>query len=170
MDVPISEHKILHYFNRQRVKEYCKEFGWTEITASNRKQLFIDFCKEMRLSYSYNPVFLISFLTCMNDKGEAKLDEIVDSFTAYYENRRESGLKAEKRKCIFTKGNYTAKDVQSLILSMPFRRFEDMGYMHHSKYMGVLQIDKSIMRNLTEEDKENVLNYCYQALNRYWNE
>lgn len=170
MDVPISDHKTLHFFNRERVKEYCDKFGWTEITASNRKQLFVDFCKEMRLSYSYKPVFLISFLTCMNDKGEAKLNEIVDSFTAYYENRRERGLKPEKRKCIFTKGNYTAKDVQSLILSMPFRRFEDMGYMHHSKYIGVLQIDKSIMKNFDEEDMENILNYCYQALDRYWKE
>ena len=33
-----------------------------------------------------------------------------------------------KKPCIFTKGEYSVKDVENLILSMPFKRFEDMGY------------------------------------------
>ncbi len=168
MDVPISEHKTLHYFEHKRVKEYCEQFGWTEITASNRKQLFLDFCKKMNMSYSYKPVFLISFISCMNEKGEASLAEIAESFALYYEDRIMQGLPAEKKNCIFTKGGYTEKDVETLILSNPFKRFEDMGYMHHSKYLGVLQIDKSIMKSFDDNDVSDLLTYCSDALDMYW--
>lgn len=168
MDVPISEHKTLHYFERKRVKEYCEQFGWIEITPSNRKQLFLDFCRKMSMSYSYKPVFLISFISCMNEKGEANLGEIAESFAWYYENRIKQGLPAEKKNCIFTKGSYTIKDVETLILSNPFKRFEDMGYMHHSKYLGVLQIDKSIIKSFDDNDTSDLLTYCTDALDKYW--
>ena len=168
MDVPISEHKTLHFFNKERVKEYCQKFGWTEITASNRKQLFLDFCDEMQMSYSYKPVFLIAFLSCMNERGEAMLSEVAQSFAWYYEDRIKNGMPAEKKNCIFTKGGYTAKDVERLIINMPFKRFEGMGYMRHSKYLGIIQIDKSIMKTLDDNDISDILTYCTEALERYW--
>lgn len=168
MDVPISEHRTLHYFNKERVKEFCQKFGWTEITPSNRKQLFLDFCSEMQMSYSYKPVFLISFISNMNEKGEASLADVAESFACYYENRARKGLPAEKKKCIFTKGDYTLKDVERLILSMPFKRFEGMGYMRHSKYLGIIQIDKSIMKTFDDDDISTILTYCTDALDRYW--
>jgi len=168
MDVPISEHRTLHYFNKERVKEFCQKFGWTEITAANRKQLFIDFCNEMQMSYSYKPVFLFAFLSCMNEKGEASLSDVVEAFTWYYEDRIQNGLPAEKKNCIFTKGDYTAKDVERLILSMPFKRFEGMGYMRHSKYLGIIQIDKSIMKDWSDSDAEALQKRCSEALERYW--
>lgn len=168
MIVPISEHRSLNYFNRERVKEYCKQFGWTEITASNRKQLFLDFCNEMQMSYSYKPVFLISFLSCMNERGEAELSDVAELFADYYEERARNGFPAEKKNCIFTKGGYSSKDVEKLILGMPFKRFEGMGYMRHSKYLGIIQIDKSIMKDWNDSDLETVVKNCNDALERYW--
>lgn len=168
MEVPISEHRTLHFFNKERVREYCQKFGWTEITVSNRKQLFLDFCNEMQMSYSYKPVFLISFLSNMNEHGEAMLSDVAESFMWYYEDRIKKGLPAEKKNCIFTKGDYTIKDVEKLILGMPFKRFEGMGYMRHSKYLGIIQIDKSIMKTLDDDDISTILTYCTDALDRYW--
>ncbi len=168
MEVPISESKTLYYFNRERVKEYCARFGWTEITASNRKQLFLEFCKTMNMSYSYKPVFMMAFISCMNEYGEASVVDVAEQFSAYYEDRIAKGLPAENKNCIFTRGSYTMKDVEKLILSMPFKRFEDMGYMHHSKYLGIIQIDKSIMKNLDDDDISELLTYCSGALDKYW--
>lgn len=168
MEVPISKHRTLHFFNKERVKEYCQKFGWTEITAANRKHLFLDFCNEMQMSYSYKPVFLISFLSNMNEKGEAMLSDVAESFAWYYEDRIKKGLQAEKKNCIFTKGDYNQKDVEKLILNMPFKRFEGMGYMRHSKYLGIIQIDKSIIRSLDDNDVSTIMTYCRDALERYW--
>ena len=104
----------------------------------------------------------------MNKDGEVRLGDLADSFAWYYEDRIKNGLAAEKKTCIFTKGRYSKKDVERLILSMPFKRFEEMGYLHHSKYLGVLQIDKSIMKSLDENDLSDLLTYCSNALERYW--
>ena len=56
------------------------------------------------------------------------------------------------------------------ILSMPFKRFEDMGFMSHSKYLGMIQLDRHIMHRLTEEDVERLKEYSEQALMRYYKE
>ena len=50
--------------------------------------------------YSYKPVFLFAFLSCMNEKGEASLSDVVEAFTWYYEDRIQNGLPAEKKNCI----------------------------------------------------------------------
>ena len=110
----------------------------------------------------------MAFLSCMNERGEAVLTEVAESFASYYEERIKRGLQAEKSTCIFTKGGYTIKDVERLILNMPFNRFEGMGYMRHSKYLGIIQIDKSIMKTLDDEDISAILSYCTDALERYW--
>ena len=40
--------------------------------------------------------------------------------------------------------------------------------MRHSKYLGVIQIDKSIMKTLDDDDISTILTYCKDALERYW--
>ena len=40
--------------------------------------------------------------------------------------------------------------------------------MRLSKYLGVTQIDKSIMKTLDDDDISTILTYCTDALERYW--
>lgn len=168
MEVPISEHRTFKYFEPHRIPQLCKEFGWKQITSANIKQMFMDMAKKMNMSYSYKPVFIKAFLEHMNEDGEARIEDVVQEFAAFYEERIERGLPAEKKKCIFTKGGYTEKDVERLILAMPFKRFEDMNFMHHSKYMGVIQLDKQIVKQLTDDNIRELRQYCDIALERYF--
>ena len=90
------------------------------------------------------------------------------SFAAFYEDRIARGLPAEKKNCIFTKGGYTQKDVERLILSMPFKRYEDMHIMHHSKHLGTLEFYKALARQLTAEDYAAIRESCKTAIARYF--
>lgn len=65
---------------------------------------------------------------------------------------------------------YTEKDVERLILNMPFKRFEDMGFMHHAKYLGTVQIDREIFKKLTQKDISELHKYCDASLKRYFGE
>lgn len=168
MEVPISEHRTFKYFEPNRVPELCRQFGWKQITSANIKQMFMDMAKKMNMSYSYKPVFINAFLEHMNAEGEARLEDVVQEFAGFYEDRIANGLPAEKKKCIFIKGGYTEKDVERLILSMPFKRFEDMNFIHHSKYMGLIQLDRQIVKHLTQEDICSLRQYCDDALERYF--
>ena len=166
--VPFSEHRKVYYFAKKRPAEFAKEFGWKLITPATMKDMFMDMAQTMTMSYSYKPVFIQAFLEHMSREGDARLSDVVETFTAYYENRIERGLPAEKKTCIFTKGNYTEKDVERLILNMPFKRFEDMGFMHHAKYLGTVQIDREIFKKLTQEDISELHKYCDASLKRYF--
>lgn len=168
MEVPIGEHRSFKYFLPERVLILCKEFGWVQITAANKKNMFMDMAKQMNMSYSYKPVFIKALLEHMDSEGEARLEDIVDEFKYFYEDRITQGLPAEKKPCIFTKGGYTDKDVEKLILSMPFKRFEDMGFIHHSKCLGIIQLDHQIMKYFTDNDVEQLRKYSDKALSQYF--
>jgi superfamily II DNA or RNA helicase len=170
MEVPIGEKRSFKFFEKDTVKKYAKEFGWTVITKDNQKEIFMDMVKTMQMSYSYKPVFLLSFLKNMNETGSAKLEDVAKDFAAYYENRKERGLPPEKKQCIFTKGDYTEKDVEQLILRMPFKRFEDMHAMHHAKQLGIIEFYKSLAKQLTEEDYDIIRQSSEEALKKYFGE
>ena len=168
MEVPVGEHRSFKFFQKSTVEKYAKEYGWTLITKANMKEIFLQMVDTMTMSYSYKPVFMLAFLDNMNDAGEARLEDVARSFAAFYEDRRAHGLPAEKKNCIFTKGGYSQKDVERLILSMPFKRYEDMHIMHHSKHLGTLQFYKTLVRQLTDEDYAAIRESCHQAIDRYF--
>lgn len=170
LEVPISEHRSFKYFNSDRPAEYAKRFGWKMITAANMKEMFFSMVTAMTMSYSYKPVFILAFLEHMNRDGEARLEDVVSEFASYYIARKEKGLPAEKKKCIFTRESFTDKEVEKLILSMPFKRFEDMNFMHHAKHLGIIQIDKHIMKQVTEEELKYLRKCCYRSLKKYFGE
>lgn len=124
----------------------------------------------MTMSYSYKPVFILAFFDHMDDSGQARIEDVVQEFASFYEQRMEQGKIAEKRPCIFTRGGYTDKDVERLILSMPFKRFEDMNFIHHAKHLGIIQLEKSIFRRLDGADIEKIRECCKAALKQYFGE
>ena len=170
MEVPVGENRSFRFFEKDTVKNYAAEFGWTVITRDNMKSLFMDMIKQMTMSYSYKPVFLLAMLRNMDETGSARLQDVAADFAAFYEDRRARGLPPEKKNCIFTKGGYTPRDVEQLILRMPFRRFEDMHAMHHAKQLGTLRFYQQLMKQLTDEDMESIRACCEAAIRRYYHE
>ena len=120
--------------------------------------------------YSYKPVFLLSMLKNMDETGSAKLADVAADFAGFYEDRKAKGLPPEKKTCIFTKGGYTPRDVEQLILRMPFRRFEDMHAVHHAKQLGTIQFYKALFNQLTEDDFDQIRESSNEALRRYFGE
>ncbi len=170
MEVPVSDHRSFCFFEKETVRKYAEQFGWTLITRENMKSVFLKMMETMTMSYSYKPVFMLAFLDSMDGMGRAKLSDVAADFAAFYEKRREAGETVEKRPCIFTRGGYTQRDVERLILSMPFRRFEDMHVMHHSRQLGTLEFYRQLMKQLTPEDLEQIREWCRQGIRRYFAE
>ncbi|MDD6081554.1 MAG: hypothetical protein PUB89_01760 [Oscillospiraceae bacterium] len=51
---------------------------------------------------------------------------------------------------------------------MPFARFEDMGFMHHAKHLGVIRLDRYI--KLCAEDVDKILESCSRGIERYFSD
>ena len=166
--VPMSEHRVFKYFKEESLERYAKEYGWTLIDDQNRKNLFMEMVVEMDMSYSYKPVLLKAILQNVDKQGRVKIDDIVTYFRAFYEDRRARGEVVEKHNSIFAKGNYTDKEAARNILSNPFKRFEDMNMMRHTKTIGIIEVEPTVWKRLTEEDKQRILKVCDVKLEEYY--
>ena len=166
--VPMSEHRTFKYFKEETLKKYAEQYGWTLIDDNNRKSVFMDTIRQMDMSYSYKPVLMKAILLYADDKGRVKLDDIVAFFRSYYENRRASGLPVEKKNSIFAKGGYTDKEAERNILANPFKRFEDMQMLRHTRTLGIVQVDESVWKHLTKEERAEIAAICDEKLNGYF--
>ena len=128
----------------------------------------MDMIRQMDMSYSYKPVLIKAILLYSDEKGRIKLDDIVSYFRSYYEGRRASGLPVEKKNSIFAKGDYTDKEAERNILSNPFKRFEDMQMLRHTKTLGIVQVDESVWKRLSKDEKAEIEKICDDKLEAYF--
>ena len=167
--VDLSGNRKFKYYKKERVEEYSEKFGWTIITDDNRHELFMDMIRKMLMDHSYKPVLIKAIFEYADAKGRVRLDDIVRFFRTFYENRRSAGLIVEKADSIYAKGNYTDKQIEYSVLANPFKRFEDMQMVRHTKTLGVIEVDGSVWRRLTKEEKEEISSICEKKLETYYN-
>ena len=166
--VPMSEHRTFKYFKEETLEAAAKQFGWQIINDENRKELFMKMIEQMDMSYSYKPVLIKAILKYADNKGRIKLDDISAYFKEYYEGRRNAGLVVEKSNSIFAKGGYTDKEAQRNILANPFKRFQDMQMLRHTKTLGIVEVEPTVWRNLTDDEKLEIEKICDEKLERYF--
>lgn len=166
--VPMSEHRTFKYFKEETLISYAEKYNWKLIDDNNRIDLFMEMVEQMDMSYSYKPVLLKAIFAHDDTKGRVKISDIVDYFRSFYEARRKAGLIVEKANSIYAKGNYADKDVERNILSNPFKRFEDMNMMRHTKTLGMVEVDSTVWKRLSAEDKTNIIKICNDKLEKYY--
>ena len=166
--VPMSEHRTFKYFKEETLERYAKQYGWTLIDDSNRKELFLEMVRQMDMSYSYKPVLIKAILRHADEKGSIQLADIVAYFRAYYEGRRAAGLVVEKPNSLFARGGYTDKEAERNILGNPFKRFEDMQMLRHTRTLGIVQVDESVWKKLTAGEKAEMEKICEEKLEQYF--
>ncbi len=166
--VPMSEHRTFKYFKEETLEKYAEQFSWQLISDDNRKDLFMDMVRQMDMSYSYKPVLIKAILIYADEKGRVKISDIVSYFKEYYEKRRASGLVIEKAGSIYAKGGYTDKDVERNVLANPFKRFEDMQMVRHTKTLGIIEVDSSVWKKLSKDEKAKIDRICDEKLNGYY--
>ena len=166
--VPIGEKRFFNYYRKETVERYAAEFGWDIITAVNITEKFLHFVEKMDMSFSYKPVLLKAIFDHIDSDGKIRVIDIVNYFIDFYEERKENGLVAEKLTSIYQKGGYTEKDVERNIFSNPFKRFSDMRFLRRCKDVSYIEINPIIFRNLTETDKEWILDICDTKIAEYY--
>ena len=166
--IPMSEHRTFKYFKEETLAATAEEFGWTLIDDSNRKAMFMDMVRRMDMSYSYKPVLVLAVLECADPSGRMKLADLVSFFRAFYAKRRADGLSVEKKNSLYCREDVTDKEIERNILINPFKRFEDMQMMRHTKTLGIVEVDSTIWKRLTDEEKGEIAQICQEKLQHYY--
>jgi len=166
--VPMNEHRTFKYFREETLEAAAAKYGWTLIDDSNRKTMFMDMVRRMDMSYSYKPVLMLAVLACADGKGRMKLTDLVQFFRSFYADRRSRGLIVEKPNSLYCREDVTDKEIERNILANPFKRFEDMQMMRHTKTLGIVEVDNSVWKRLTEEEKAEIKGICKEKLEGYY--
>ncbi len=166
--VPMSEHRTFKYFREKTLEAAAEKYGWTLIDDSNRKAMFMDMVRRMDMSYSYKPVLMLAVLACADGKGRMKLTDLVQFFRSFYVDRRSRGLIVEKPNSLYCREDVTDKEIERNILANPFKRFEDMQMMRHTRTLGIVEVDNSVWKRLTEEEKTEIRGICEEKLEGYY--
>lgn len=61
------------------------------------------------------------------------------------------------------------KETERNILSNPFKRFEDIQMIRHTKTLGIVQVDESVWKHLSEDEKAAIERVCDEKLDSYFN-
>lgn len=166
--IPMSEHRTFKYFKEETLTAAAEKFGWTLIDDSNRKAMFMDMVRRMDMSYSYKPVLMLAVLECADPSGRMKLANLVSFFRTFYAKRREAGLSVEKKNSLYCREDITDKEIERNILINPFKRFEDMQMMRHTKTLGIVEVDPTIWKRLSQEEKGDIARVCNEKLTTYY--
>jgi type I site-specific restriction endonuclease len=168
LEVPVGDKRSFKYFREETVRKYASEFGWDLITPANMKDKFMDMVKVMDMSFSYKPVLLKAMLDHVDDKGRVRVEDIVDYFIEFYNDRKNRGLVVEKKSSIFCKEGFTRKEVERNIFANPFRRFEDMRFMRRCREIEYVEFNRHVFRKLTKDDIDWIIEHCDKKLEEYY--
>ena len=170
LEIPMSGNRTFKYFKEESIESYAKQFNWEFITPENIKDKFLEFVNKMDMSYSYKPVLLKAIFANSDENGKIFINDIVDYFIDYYTTRKENGLVVEKKKCLYLRDDYTRKEVEKNIFANPFKRFEDMNFMLRSREIEYVEVNKNIMKKLTEQEIQWIVKHCDEKLQEYYGE
>ena len=167
LEIPMSGRRAFRYFKEETVQKYAEEFGWTLITRENRRELFWAMIQRMDMTFSYKPVFVKAVMAHADKHGRVRLADIASYCRKYYEGRKQAGLVVEKQKSLYCREDYSDEEIIRNILANPFRRFDEMQVMHHTRSLGIIQIDEDVWP-MTDEEVAKICQICDEKLAQYY--
>lgn len=170
VEFPFGSKKI-SLFSPEDVEKYRKELNIQEHNDDTVRDDFFAFLEERDYSLSYKMPFLLSFIDHMDTIGDAKIEDVLTDYIAFYQDRIDKGLPVDRPSCPYNAE--TLKDrkmIKSSMLTNPFEKFERKRFMYYSKDLGVISLNHALMAKMSGEDWERVKGQMREDLERYYKE
>lgn len=169
-EFPFGSKKI-SLFSPEDVEKYRKELNIQEHNDETVRDDFFAFLEERDYSLSYKMPFLLSFIDHMDTIGDAKIEDVLTDYIAFYQDRINKGLPVDRPSCPYNAE--TLKDrkmIKSSMLTNPFEKFERKRFMYYSKDLGVISLNHALLAKMSERDWERVKGQMREDLERYYKE
>ena len=168
VEFPFGSKKI-SLFSPADVEKYRKELNIQEHNDDTVRDDFFAFLEERDYSLSYKMPFLLSFIDHMDTIGDAKIEDVLTDYIAFYQDRIDKGLPVDRPSCPYNAE--TLKDrkmIKSSMLTNPFEKFERKRFMYYSKDLGVISLNHALLAKMSEGDWERVKRQMKEDLERYY--
>lgn len=136
-------------------------------TASDKRNYLLDYCRTMKMSYSYKPVLILALLHA-GDNGIVSIDKAAHYFRDYYAERRAQGLSVEKKRCIYLRDDVTDRQIIANLISNPVKALCESGFFFFNSQDQVLSVSPEIWMALDKGSKAMLTRICRQRLKEYY--
>lgn len=161
--------KSIYLFSPDDVEKYRKELNIKEHNDSTIKEDFFEFLEERDYSLSYKMPFLLAIVKHIDAIGDAKIEDVLDDYIAFYQDRLSRGLQVDRSTCPYDeKMLKDRKAVQRSMLTNPFEKFERKRFLYYSKDLSVISINHALFGQMKAEDWERVRIQMREDLRKYY--
>jgi hypothetical protein len=128
------------------VEEIRTTFNIAPLTNEDIKERFFDFASKMDMNTSYKPVLLLGLLALADSVGRIKTTELTVFFRDFYRQRLENGLVVEgDRKKMSRVAELSDKEIEAIMLTRPFEKFERRKFVRRLKEVTILKIFRTTL-------------------------
>jgi len=168
-DLTIGSRRYL-YFRKDRKREIAERYNLQPVTAANVRQRFLVFCEEMDMAASYKPVLLRCLLDTIDDDGSVPINRLTLAFRDFYLARKAAGLPVEKPKARMARVHeLTETDIRQLILTMPFKKFAQRGFLSYDRDASRLRFAPALWERIQDTTtRQQVRALSETALSAYY--
>lgn len=163
--------KSLYLFSPDDVEKYRKELGIKEHNNDTIKQDFFEFLEERDYSLSYKMPFLLALVKNIDSIGDAKIDDVLNDYIAFYQDRIDRGLQVDRSTCPYNET--TLKDRKSIcrnMLTNPFEKFERKRFLYYSKDLSIIAMNHALYSKMNAEDWNRVKSQMLEDLQHYYSD
>ena len=163
--------KSLYLFSPDDVEKYRKELDIKEHNDNTIKQDFFDFLEERDYSLSYKMPFMLAVVKYIDSIGDAKIDDVLDDYIAFYQDRLRRGLQVDRSSCPYNEE--MLKDRKAIcrnMLTNPFEKFERKRFLYYSKDLSVISMNHALYSQMEAEDWNRVRTQLQEDLKNYYSE
>ena len=163
--------KSLYLFSPDDVEKYRKDLDIKEHNDNTIKQDFFDFLEERDYSLSYKMPFMLAVVKYIDSIGDAKIDDVLDDYIAFYQDRLRRGLQVDRSSCPYNEE--MLKDRKAIcrnMLTNPFEKFERKRFLYYSKDLSVISMNHALYSQMEAEDWNRVRTQLQEDLKNYYSE
>lgn len=163
--------KSLFLFSPEDVEKYRNELGIKEHSDKTIKDDFFEFLEERDYSLSYKMPFMLAFIKYINSIGDAKIDEVLDDYIAFYQDRLDRGLQVDRSTCPYNEEMLKdRKAIRRNMLTNPFEKFERKRFLYYSKDLNVISMNHVLYSQMEDSDWERIRDQLQEDLKSYYSE
>ncbi|GLS83700.1 DEAD/DEAH box helicase [Paraferrimonas haliotis] len=148
----------LHYFSDENVQSIKAKKNIKPRTEETRKQDFFEFLEKRDYTFSFKIIFLLAFLKCHQQNGEANSDDLASIYQNFYLKLHERHSKCEKDASPLN-NLATLQDIKYIknsIAKNPFEKFERKRFFYQSSELAITSVDPVLWSKLNKGDLESI--------------
>jgi hypothetical protein len=145
-----------------------ESFYQPAVSGQDRLNNLLEYCRAMKMSYSYKAVLVLAFLHAADKNGLLSISKAVRYFKAYYNARRAKGFSPEKKKCIYQRVDISDQQIAENIIVNPVKALVESGFFFYNKETEVFSLSPEIWDALDRKSKAALTRICNQRLKDYF--